>query len=197
MRPISNRVLQFLTAFTIALAAPTVGWTGAIDAGIFYQFGFTDAGVATTGCQPEDPAGLFCIPSSGTPTQFADAPAWTFIAPAGGSTLLVVDAFSSGDQFEVLDFGSPLGSTSLPIGGTDCGDDPVSCLADTAMSQAVFALAAGAHSITIVPLLSPDGLGSGYFKVDAVAEVSTSGTLALTLLGLAVIYQMRRRVSRT
>ena len=171
------------------LATPAAA--GAITAGQFYEFAFTDAGIAATGCDPADPAGPFCIASSGTPTLEADAPPWTFVAPAGGSTFTVIDAFQAGDQFEILDFGVVIGMTSL-AGAGNCGDDPVVCLADAAMSQGTFALAAGAHSLTIVALQSPTGGGAGYFAIDAVA-VPEPGTLALLAVGAGIFARRRLR----
>ena len=167
---------------------------GPITAGQFYEFAFTDAGIGATGCDPADPAGPFCIASSGTPTVEADAPPWTFVAPAGGSTFTVIDAFAAGDQFEILDFGAVIGMTSLP-GGGNCGDDPVVCLADAAMSQGTFALAAGAHSLTIVPLQSPTGGGAGYFAIDAVA-VPEPTSWALLATGAAALAHRRLRSRR-
>src|SRR5205807_246059 len=87
-----------------------------------------------TGCDPADPAGPFCIPSSGTPTEFLDAPPWTFVAPAAGALLTVTDAFLAGDRFQVFDFGASLGLTSAPVGNADCGDDPIPCLALIALA---------------------------------------------------------------
>ncbi len=52
----------------VALGITTPVYAGPIGFDIFYQFGFTDAGLAATGCDPADPAGAFCIPSSETPT---------------------------------------------------------------------------------------------------------------------------------
>ncbi len=130
---------------------------GPIVPGVWYEFAFTDAGVSPTGCLPADPAGPFCIASSGAPTTFADAPDWTFFA-AAPATLIVTDAFVSTDQFEILDdFGGVLGMTSLPAADVDCGDDPEVCLATPGMSTGIFALAAGPHSFTIVPLQSGGG----------------------------------------
>jgi hypothetical protein len=165
---------------------------GVIPLNQWLEFGFTDPGVAATGCDPADPAGLFCVSSSGTPTQFLDAPPWTFVAPGGGATLRVTDAFSSGDRFEILDFGVVLGMTSLPGAQVvDCGDDPVPCIATVGMSTGVFALAPGAHSLTIVPLLSPAGLGAAYFIVEA--AVPEPALLALFGGGLAMALRYRRR----
>jgi hypothetical protein len=167
---------------------------GPIMAGVWYEFGFTGAGISSTGCVPADPAGAFCSASTGTPTEFVDAPPWTFVAPAGGSTLTVTDAFAIGDQFEILDFGAVIGMTSLPGGAGNCGDDPVVCLTNAAVSQGTFALAPGAHSLTIVPLQSPFGGGAAYFGVD-VAAVPEPSTLALLALGLGALARARLRAS--
>ena len=80
----------------------------------------------------------------------------------------------------------PLGFTSLPAPDIDCGDDPVPCLATPGMSSGIFLLAAGAHSLTIAPLLSPDGGGAGYLLVTSVIpEPGTWSLLAVGLLALA------------
>src|SRR5882672_8473332 len=107
---------------------------GVISTGVFYEFGFSTAGTPATGCDPADPAGPFCIPSSGTLTSFLTAPPWTFAAPQG-AVLIVTDAFVAGDRFQVFDFGISLGLTSVPIGNGDCGDDPVVCLAAAGTSK--------------------------------------------------------------
>jgi hypothetical protein len=187
--------------FRLALAAALltvapVSFAGLILPGTWYEFGFTDVGVPATGCFPDDPGGNFCIPSSGTPTQFLDAPPWTFTA-ASAATLTVTDAFASGDRFEVFDLGVSIGLTSLPTATAliDCGDDPVVCLATAGMSIATFVLAAGPHSITLVPVLSPGGLGSAYLLV-AAAVVPEPGSLwlaSLGLLGLSVLRVGRMR----
>src|SRR5882724_9411183 len=118
----------------LALGAAVPAQAGPISLNTFYQFAFTTAGVPATGCDPADPAGPFCFGSSGTPTQFGPAPPWTF-SSAAGVLLNVTDAFEAGDRFEVFDFGVSLGLTSLPVGSSDCGDDPVPCLADATHSS--------------------------------------------------------------
>jgi hypothetical protein len=180
-------------AGALALSALLVGWAapaiaGPVAPGIFSEFGFTDPGVSSTGCAPADPAGIFCTPSSGTPTVFLDAPPWTFDAAAGGATLTVIDAFESGDRFEVLDLGIPIGFTSVPAaaGAVDCGDDPVVCLATAGMSTGVFALAAGPHSITIAPTLSPSFLGAAYLRIDG-PTVAAPQPVSLLVLAAGVI----------
>src|SRR5262249_27319822 len=117
------------------------------------------------------------------------APPWTFTAPAVGAIVLVTDAFTAGDRFQVFDFGSSLGLTSLPSGSADCGDDPVPCLATAGISKGSFALPSGNHSITINPVLSLGG-GSGYLRVDAVPE---PGTWAMLASGLGALFFWRRR----
>jgi hypothetical protein len=103
----------FLIAALFALSAP--GFCGPISLGTWYQFSFDQPPTPATGCAPDDPTGAFCLASSGTPTSFLDAPPWTFVAPVFGATLRVVDVFAAGDRFEVFDFGTSLGLTSVPV----------------------------------------------------------------------------------
>jgi hypothetical protein len=158
-----------------------------VTSGTWYQFGFTAAGTPATGCAPADPAGQFCIASSGTSTTFVGSPAWTFVAPAGGATITIVDAFTTTESFELFDGLSSLGFTSAPNPNGDCGDDPVVCLADSAASKGTFVLGAGAHSLTITPNLSPDELGSAYFIIEAANAVPEPSTLLFTAGGAAVL----------
>jgi len=187
----SKRVRLALATGLMAMAPAVLA--GPILGSTWYEFGFTDVGVSATGCDPADPGGPFCIPSSGTPTTFLDAPPWTFTA-LSSTALTVTDAFTSGDRFEVFDFGISIGFTSLPVAGAfvDCGDDPAVCLATAGMSVGTFVLAAGDHSITLSPILSPDGGGAGYLRI-AAAAVPEPGTLALAMLGLLSLYPLRLR----
>jgi hypothetical protein len=192
-----NPVVVIAVLFVCVIASARAS-AGPIPIGEWLEFGFTEPGVGATGCSPDDPAGNFCIPSFGTPTSFLDAPAWTFTAPATGATLLVTDAFLSGDQFEILDFGIPIAFTSPPAaaGAVDCGDDPVPCFATAGISTLLQALAAGDHSLTIAALQAPSGGGSGYLRIDAVtAPVPEPGTLLLmaTGFGIAAIRRRSRR----
>ncbi len=191
MLPRAIRFSLSLMALSVAiLFIETPAFAGPITAGVWYEFAFTDPGVSPTGCFPADPAGGFCIPSSGTPTAFADAPPWTFVASLP-TQLRVTDAFESSDRFEVLDFGMPIGMTSPLVGGVliDCGDDPVICLGTPGMSTGVFALAAGPHSFTIVPLESGTG-GAAYFQVDVPEPTS----VLLLATGLAAALRRRRPI---
>lgn len=182
------------TFIVAALAFATPASAGAIAVDTYYQFGFGDIGEAATGCDPADPAGPFCVPSSGTPTTFLDAAPWTFTSGGTGSTLTVTDAFSSGDRFEVFDFGVSIGFTSPFVANADCGDDPVPCLTDPNMSHAAFGFASGAHSITL--LVSDGGFGAGYFLLqDGGTVVPEPATLMRLATGTGAALYRRRRQS--
>jgi hypothetical protein len=135
--------------------------------GPWIEFAFLGTGSSATGCSPADPTAPSCGPSSGANSVFGGAPPWTFTAPAGGANLTVTDAFQRGDQFEVFDFGTSIGSTSIPATTGACGDDPDPCVADPGVSHGVFPMTAGAHSITIKAKASPFGAGAAYFRIDA------------------------------
>ena len=186
-----NRFFIFVAALvgSAALASPV--HAGPILTDTWYEFSFGAPGTSATGCFPADPFGDICVPSSGTPTTFLDAAPWTFTAGASGALLTVTDAFESTDQFELLDFGVPIGFTSFPGALVDCGDDPVPCLADPDMSHGFFLLTAGDHSISIAP--SAGGFGQGYLIVESVQVVPEPTTLVLLGTGTAVTFWRRRR----
>jgi hypothetical protein len=186
--------LGALVVGSLLVATPASAGPIAVDT--YYQFAFGDVGDPATGCDPADPAGPFCIPSSGTLTDFLDAPPWTFTSGATGSTLSVTDAFESGDRFQIFDFGASIGFTSGFVAATDCADDPVPCLANPGISHGVFALASGAHSISIV--LAEGGLGSGYLLLEdggGPTAVPEPATLVLLTTGAGMAYYRRRRQS--
>jgi hypothetical protein len=179
-----------LIAVGAVLAAAQAAHAGPIPLDTFLQFSFDGRG-AVVGCQDADPNGNFCAPSSGTPTQFLDAPAWTFSASGNGFTLTVLDAFTSGEQFDIFDFGQLIGSTSLPARlPVDCGDDPATCLATAGMSTGVFSLGAGDHSLTLVQTRGTD-LGTGYLMVNA--AVPEPASLALVVSALGLMWSSRKR----
>lgn len=188
---------RLITVAAVLIAVATFAspaHAGPILTDTWYEFSFETPGTSAMGCFPNDAAGNFCTPSSGTPTTFLDAPAWTFTAGADGAVLIVTDAFLSGDQFEVLDFGAPIGFTSVPGDAVDCGDDPVPCLADPDMSHGFFLMAAGNHSITIAP--SAGEPGSAYLMVDTTQVVPEPATLMLLGTGTAMTLLRARRRRR-
>ena len=180
----------------LAVAAPGTPSVPVPVGGNWLEFQFTGVGVPASDC-----AGA-CTPSSGGNSQDSGAPPWTFSAGPGGADLTVVDAFIIGDQFEVFDFGLSMGTTSAPVGSASCGSDPVICLADPNASKRVFQLAAGPHSITITPVLSPFGGGASYFRVDDAQRFTQAiptlgavglGVLVVALALLSVMVLRRRR----
>ncbi len=193
LRP-SMRPAWFVAVLVLAgsALASAPASAGPISVNEWLEFGFGDVGTPATGCDPADPAGPFCIGSSGTPTSFLDAPPWTIAAPSSGLILTVTDAFTSGDQFQLFDFGVLIGTTSFVAPSVaDCGDDPAVCLANAGISHAQFALGAGNHSLTLVPTISVDGGGAGFLR----ADVPEPTTLMLVAMGFGLTILRRKRLS--
>lgn len=130
---------------------------------VWQQFSFSDAGTPARGCKPDDPGGLWCTFAPNA--KAAGAPPWTVSVPAGGALLKVTDGWFSGDVFDVYDFGTWIGQTSISNLSAECLD-PDTCYRNPGMSSGEFPLAAGQHSITIVPSESLYGSGSAFFRVD-------------------------------
>jgi uncharacterized protein (TIGR03437 family) len=77
-------------------------------------------------------------------------PAWTFVAPANGATVTVLDGGEIGDVYNVWDNGQKIGTTSAATPNAQgCGDVPTNCFADSRVSKGTFQLNPGPHSITI------------------------------------------------
>lgn len=81
--------------------------------------------------------------------------------------LLVVDGFSSGDQFELSSNGNSLGITSVPSTGANCVSDITCALGDTRFSQGSFPLSPGTNTLTGTTVLSPLGGGAGFFTISS------------------------------
>ena len=145
--------------------------------GLWQEFIFGAPGSQAINCDP-------CEPSASGNSQFAPVPPWTFTLGPGGGFFTITDAFLTGDAFAVFDFGVFIGGTpSVAVGG-DCGNDPVPCLANPAVSHAVFSLTEGNHSITIIARESPFNIGAGYFRVDPIPEPGTMILLGTGLIGI-------------
>jgi len=141
-------IIVVLLSLIRLVGAVAAADAGPVAPGVWYEFSFLGGVMAATGCSPADPDGLFCCPSVGTPTIFADALRWTFTAPAEGATLRVQDAFDLNDQLQVFDFDVSLGVTSRPPGEGFCGTSVANCILLGA-SRGTHLLGAGDHSITI------------------------------------------------
>ncbi|MBV1799795.1 PEP-CTERM sorting domain-containing protein [Siccirubricoccus sp. G192] len=178
-------MLRKLFCLGLFIAASALGGLRANAAPIaldqWYTFGFRDVGSSLT-------SGAGFILGVNPPSIAAPDAPWTFTLSAPG-TLTLLDGFSSGDQFNVTDFGSLLGPTSVPVPGSDCGGDISACLANPNISHGVFALGVGNHSIGGTVLLSPFGAGAGFFLVSSVAvpEPASLALFGTALLGLALV----------
>lgn len=193
---LQRRLLAAGAALGFSALAPAAH-AGPVPFDTFAQFSLNGVGQPAAGCAPADPAANFCAPSSGTPTVALDAPGWRFHLGAAGGLLTVVDVFLGHERFEVFDFGRLLGASSplavLTNTTPDCGDDPQQCLATPGISQAVFALGAGDHEITVNQIAGED-LATGYLRIRAFDQnqVPEPGSLALLLTCLGAALLARR-----
>jgi hypothetical protein len=74
--------------------------------------------------------------------------------------LIVTDAYYAGDQFEVFNYGTSLGTTSPVLPDSTINEpDPDRASADPRWSSAFFILDPGSYSITGISLVSPFGKG--------------------------------------
>lgn len=176
--------MKMSRVLALALASAPFVFSAQVQTGVWYEFSFEGPGSPGAACTG-------CVPSFGTPTDYAPDAPWTFTL-AGPGTLKVTDAFLAGDVFRLFIDGNDAGTTSAP-GAGDCWSDPVTCLADPSISSGMWMLGPGNYSLMIVAEASPHGGGAAYFMVqDAVPE---PGTWALALAG-AVGLGIARRLKR-
>lgn len=171
----------------LCLAAPASAGPIVVGNPNWYEFGFGAAGTFAIN-------GIGTTPSSGGNSQFADDPAWTFTAGAGGVLFTLTDAFSKGDSFEAFDFGVSIGATPAVTSSPTGISDPAITSLDPTWSSRVYLLGAGAHSITIKTLTSPFGSGAAYFRTDDAtpAAVPEPATLSLAALAVGCVVAARR-----
>ncbi|WP_375689352.1 hypothetical protein [Pseudooceanicola sp. LIPI14-2-Ac024] len=181
-----SKLRNALFALAATLSASAASAT-AVPTDTWLEFGFDGAGSALE-------SGIGFVPLVNPAAVQVGDPAWTFTLIRPG-TLFVTDAFISGDQFELFNFGAFLGQTSLPVGGSSCGSDLGCALADPNFSSASFALAPGNYSITGAALLSPFGGGAGAFIVRT-SEIPVPAGLALLPMALAGLVAVGRRRKR-
>ena len=177
-----------LAAFAAASIASPASAT-AVLTDTWYSFGF---GTTGTPFSPGLDGGSGTNPAS----LNAPSPDWTFTLLTAGS-ITFVDAFLSGDQFQITDGGTIIGSTSAGTAGTSCFDDITACLANPSISKGTFALSAGSHSIngtTLVNAPQTSG-GSGFFRINS--AVPEPGTWAMMLLGFGGLGLSMRRKRRS
>ena len=185
--------MRFKLAFLMAaMSAAGTAHADPIVLDQWYTFGFGGVGTSLV-------SGDGYVLGVNPPSIAAPDADWTFTLNGSG-TLTVVDGFLSGDQFEISNFGSIIGATSVPTDGADCGDDITLCLATPGMSIGTFALGAGDYSIGGAVLASPFGGGAGFFIVtsDAGPSVPEPATWGMMLLGMGAVggaMRARKRVA--
>ena len=135
------RSLSHLFMVTLGLLLGTsAAAQDTLVAGTWYAVGFDGPGTALSPC-----AG--CQPSTNPSSVAVPAAPWT-ITVAAGQQLVMVDAWRSGDQFQLFSNGATLGTTSAPTSGGDCGSDLTCAMGDARFSQGSFVLSAGTHTLT-------------------------------------------------
>lgn len=116
---------------------------------------------------------------------------------ATNAVLTLVDGFFAGDQFEVFNHGTSLGTTSVPVTpSANTGMNFDAALADGQHSFGVFNLGPGTYLISMNVIARSPGSGNhlGAIRLDmAAVPVPAGGALLLSGLGMAALLRRRRR----
>ncbi|SFB17395.1 VPLPA-CTERM protein sorting domain-containing protein [Poseidonocella pacifica] len=116
-------------------------------------------------------------------SSFSGEP-FTFTLAQSGK-LKVTDAFLDGDRFEIFNFGTSLGFTSVPdYDEVDVGRDFDAAFAEPRWSSGTWALGAGSYSITGLVTLSPYEHGAAALMVSTVPVPAALPLLVAALGGL-------------
>jgi hypothetical protein len=129
----------------------------------------------------------------------SDPETFDFTAGPDGDILKITDAFLKGDRFEVFDFGTLLGSTSIvPTSTDDTTSNPDLAFADLTYSKGTFFLAPGLRSISIRVLDSPFGSGGAFIRRDSAPPSTAVPTPALLpgLIGLGLGVARKRKLAK-
>lgn len=191
-------VKTLVGALLLAVAATAqAGPVGQFINGPWINFLSVSAGDVGTvqgcGADPTVPGDMGACSGVGNVVP-ADDPPWTFVAPAGGLTLTVVDGGVVGERYEVLDFGISLGFITSEPGNTDetCFDPDV-CVTIPEFSFGEFLLAAGPHAIDFIVAPAPNAADDGFFRLDTVVDVPEPAPLSLILATGIVALGLSRR----
>jgi len=118
---------------------------------------------------------------SNAPGAFNSEGAFTFISGTP-TTLKVTDSFINGDQFEVFDHGTPIGTTSVPANDhRHINGNPGAAFKNPFFSHGTFTLPAGSHSLTFETIAIARGYTSGgaYFELIGKKAVTTSLSISI------------------